>query len=74
MICSTAVRLVTEGESVLVYFSTENTREYHEVGEQSLMVGSDLAPVVEHLITSYPAWKKLKTEWRLLETSGREEF
>jgi len=60
LIRSTAVRLVTEEDSVLVYFSTENTREYHEVGEQSLEVGSDLAPAVEHLITSYPAWVKVE--------------
>merc|ERR1719339_857273 len=60
LIRSTAVRLVAEEDSVLVYFSTENTREYHEVGEQSLEVGSDLAPAVEHLITSYPAWIKVE--------------
>merc|ERR1719339_451899 len=60
LIRSTAVRLVSEEDSVLVYFSTENTREYHEVGEQSLEVGSDLAPAVEHLITSYPAWIKVE--------------
>jgi len=60
LIRSTAVRLVSEEDSVQVFFSTENTREYHEVGEQSLEVGSDLAPAVEHLITSYPAWVKVE--------------
>jgi len=60
LIRSTAVRLVSEEESVQVFFSTENTREYQEVGEQSLEVGSDLAPAVEHLITSYPAWVKVE--------------
>jgi len=60
LIRSTAVRLVTEEETVNVYFSTENTREYQEVGEQSLEVGSDLAPAVEHLITSYPSWVKVE--------------
>ena len=54
------MRLVTEEESVHVYFSTENTREYHEVEEQSLEVGPDLAPAVEHLISSYPAWVKVE--------------
>ena len=43
-----------------MYFSTENTREYQEVGEQSLEVGSDLAPAVEHLVTTYPAWVKVE--------------
>jgi len=60
LIRSTAVRLVSEDDSVQVYFSTENTREYHEVEEQSLEVGSDMAPAVEHLITSYPAWVKVE--------------
>merc|ERR1712096_267321 len=60
LIRSTAVRLVTEEDSVLVYFSTENTREYQEVKEQSLEVGSDLAPAVEHLVTTYPAWVKVE--------------
>jgi len=60
LIRSTAVRLVSEEDSVQVFFSTENTREYQEVGEQSLEVGSDLAPAVEHLITSYPAWVKVE--------------
>merc|ERR1712083_1003912 len=57
---STAVRLVTVEDSVHVYFSTENTREYHEVEEQSLEVGPDMAPAVEHLISSYPAWVKVE--------------
>jgi len=60
LIRSTAVRLVTEEDSVHVYFSTENTREYHEVEEQSLEVGPDMAPAVEHLISSYPAWVKVE--------------
>ena len=54
------MRLVTEEDSVHVYFSTENTREYHEVEEQSLEVGPDMAPAVEHLISSYPAWVKVE--------------
>ena len=60
MIRSTAVRLVNEEEAVLVYYSTENTREYHEIEEQSLEVGSDMAPGVEHLIVNYPEWVKVE--------------
>ena len=30
------------------------------MGEQSFEVGSDLAPMVEHLITFYPAWVKVE--------------
>merc|ERR1712044_60640 len=47
-------------EAVLVYYSTENTREYHEIEEQSLEVGSDMAPGVEHLIVNYPEWVKVE--------------
>jgi len=60
LIRSTAVRLVNEEEAVLVYYSTENTREYHEIEEQSLEVGSDMAPGVEHLIVNYPEWVKVE--------------
>jgi len=60
LIRNTAVRLVQEGEEIKVYYSTENTREYHEVEEQWLEIDSDLAPGVDHLITSYPAWTKVE--------------
>merc|ERR1719154_814499 len=60
LIRSTAVRLVAEDETVAAYYSTENTREYHEVEEQSLDVGSELAPAIEHLVTTYPAWVKVE--------------
>jgi hypothetical protein len=41
LVRSTALRLVQEGEEgeeLRVYYSTENTREYHEVEEQWLEV------------------------------------
>ena len=44
-----------------MYYSTENTREYHEAEEQWLEVDSDLAPAIDHLITSYPAWTKVES-------------
>ena len=44
LIRSTALRLVQEGEGeeslLKVYYSTENTREYHEAGEQWLEVST----------------------------------
>merc|ERR1711874_124394 len=43
-----------------LYYSTENTREFKEVEEQSLEVGIELAPAVEHLISSYPKWTKVE--------------
>jgi len=59
LIRSTAVRLVTEADSVRLYYSTENTREYHEVEEQFLEIGEDMAEAVECLVTSYPAYVKV---------------
>jgi len=60
LIRSTAVRLVPEEDTVMLYYSTENTREYHEVDAQCLEIGADLAPAVEHLITSYPEFVKVE--------------
>ena len=60
MIRSTAVRLVPEEDTVMLYYSTENTREYHEVEPQCLEIGADLAPAVEHLVTSYPEYVKVE--------------
>merc|ERR1712211_133550 len=48
------------GDTVQLYYSTENTREFKEVEEQSLEVGIELAPAVEHLIGSYPKWTKVE--------------
>jgi len=59
LIRSTAVRLVQE-EEIKLYYSTENTREYHETEEQWLELDSDLAPAVDHLISSFPLWTKVE--------------
>merc|ERR1712098_495855 len=60
LIRSTAIRLVQEDETVMMYYSTDNTREYHEVDAQSLEIGAEMAPAVEHLITKYPEWTKVE--------------
>merc|ERR1712029_1003553 len=60
LIRSTAVRLVQEDETVMMYYSTDNTREYHEVDAQSLEIGAEMAPALEHLITKYPEWTKVE--------------
>ena len=59
MIRSTAVRLVQEDDTVMLYHSCDNTREFHEVESQSLEIGEELAPAIEHLITTYPAWTRV---------------
>ena len=60
MVRSTAVRLVTEDDTVMLYYSTENTREYHESEPQSIEIGADMAPAVEHLVTSYPEYVRVE--------------
>jgi len=60
LIRSTAMRMVQEEEIIKVYYSTENTREYHEVEEQWLEIPADLAPAVDHLIVNYPKWTKVE--------------
>ena len=60
LIRSTAARLVPEEDTVMLYYSTENTREYHEVEAQCLEIGADMAPAVEHLVTSYPEYVKVE--------------
>jgi lysine-specific demethylase/histidyl-hydroxylase NO66 len=62
LVRATACRLVQEEDTVKVFYSTENTKLFREVDveDQFLEVGEDLAPAVEHLITSYPAWVKVE--------------
>jgi len=62
LVRASAVRLVQEEDTVKMYYSTENTREFREVPieDQQLEVGEELAPAVEHLITSYPSWVKVE--------------
>ena len=42
-----------------MYYSTENTREYHEAEEQWLELDAEHAPGVDFLITNYPLWTKV---------------
>jgi len=60
LVRATACRLVQEEDSIRIYYSTENTREFKEVEEQFLEIGEDLAPAVEHLVTNYPSWTKVE--------------
>ncbi|KAK2706655.1 hypothetical protein QYM36_014639 [Artemia franciscana] len=50
-------RLIMEEDEIRLYFSTENSREYHELFPEEppyLVIESHLAPGVEQLILSYP--------------------
>jgi len=57
---STVCRLVQEEDVIKVYYSTENTREYHEAEEQWLELDAEHAPGVDFLITNYPLWTKVE--------------
>jgi len=61
LVRNTAARLVTEEDTIRLYYSTENTREYKEISEQFLEVGEELAPAIEHLVTVYPKWTKVES-------------
>ncbi len=58
LIRANCLRVVTEdgeeGESVKIYHSVENTREYHEVEEQFLEIDGELAGAVVELVRAYP--------------------
>jgi len=60
LVRATACRLVQEEATIRLYYSTENTREFRQIEEQWMEVGEDMAPAVEQLITSYPAWSKVE--------------
>ncbi len=58
LVRANALRLVTEGDDVRVYYSVDNTREYHQMEEQFLEVEAEAAPAVEELINRYPEYTR----------------
>lgn len=38
----------------MIYYSTDNSKEYHEIEMQSLEVDESIMPGISKLITSYP--------------------
>lgn len=55
------LRLVREDGACRIYISTENTREYHEAGEELLEVEPDKAPALEALVRAYPAFVRAES-------------
>lgn len=55
-----AVRLVMEDETVKLYHSVENSREYHEYEPQYIDIGAELAPAIEFLLNSYPDYTSIE--------------
>ncbi|XP_012285002.1 ribosomal oxygenase 1 [Orussus abietinus] len=50
------IRLVKEEDVFKVYYSCENSKEYHEFEPQFLEVSKELAPAVKRIIKHYPEY------------------
>lgn len=53
------IRLVFHENSLRIYFYSDNSKEYHEYDLNYIEIESDLAPVIETLIKSYPNYVRL---------------
>lgn len=48
------IRLIKEDEKYKIYYSTENSKEYHEYEPQFLEIDAEFVPSIQKIITSYP--------------------
>ncbi|XP_012218584.1 ribosomal oxygenase 1 [Linepithema humile] len=48
------IRLIKEDDTFMIYYSTDNSKEYHEMEIQSLEVDESIMPGISKLVTSYP--------------------
>ncbi|XP_066583682.1 ribosomal oxygenase 1 [Prorops nasuta] len=53
---SHCARLVEEAGTYKLYYSTENTKEYHEYEPQFLEVEKEFVPAIKEIITHYPEY------------------
>lgn len=53
------IRLIKE-DTYRVYYSTENSKEYHEYEAQFLDIGEEYVPGIKQIITSYPDFISVK--------------
>ncbi|XP_078043215.1 bifunctional lysine-specific demethylase and histidyl-hydroxylase NO66 isoform X2 [Augochlora pura] len=53
---SHCIRLIQEHGTFRIYYSTENSKEYHEYEPQFLEVGEEFVPAVKELIQRYPEY------------------
>lgn len=56
LIRGNVLRMVRHGDEIRVYYSSENTMEYHEFEENFLEISPSNAPAVEVLIKAYPTF------------------
>ncbi|CAD6234126.1 GSCOCG00007578001-RA-CDS [Cotesia congregata] len=52
-------RLVEEDNCFKLYYSSENSKEYHEYEQQFLEVGENLVPAIKKIILMYPEFIKV---------------
>ncbi|KAM4043107.1 ribosomal oxygenase 1 isoform 1-T1 [Anomaloglossus baeobatrachus] len=50
------VRLCSEGEACLLYYSTENSRVYHQEAPKSIEIDTEHVDAIEYLIHCYPQY------------------
>ncbi|XP_011303918.1 bifunctional lysine-specific demethylase and histidyl-hydroxylase NO66 [Fopius arisanus] len=54
-----AVRLIRENNTWRIYYSADNTKEYHEVEQQFLEVGDEYVTAIMQIIETYPEFIKV---------------
>lgn len=57
---SHCIRLIAENEAFRIYYSTENSKEYHEYEPQFLEVGDEFVPAIEEIIRRYPEFIRVE--------------
>ncbi|CAJ0946464.1 unnamed protein product [Ranitomeya imitator] len=55
------VRLCSEGEVCLLYYSTENSRVYHQAAPKSMEVDAEHMDAIEYLIHRYPQYATVES-------------
>jgi len=55
-----SIRLVHEDNSYRIYYSTDNSKEYHEYELQYLELDEEFVPSIEKIIATYPQYMKVK--------------
>ena len=56
-----ALRLLTEEDTVRIYYSVDNARVYRASGPHYMEISPEMAPAVEHLINAYPEYTVVET-------------
>ncbi|KYN11315.1 Lysine-specific demethylase NO66 [Trachymyrmex cornetzi] len=54
------IRLIKEGKVYKIYYSTENSKEYHEYELQYLEIDKEFVPAIKQIIGAYPNFISVK--------------